>query len=377
MFEPSGATDVATGFGPVADAFFENFTEHGDTGAACSVYLRGEPVVDLWAGDTGRGPWTRDTRSVVFSVSKGVTTICLLMAVEDGLIELDDPVAQYWPEFAENGKAGTTVRQALAHQAGLVAPAEPLTVEDLRSWDPVTEVLARQRPAWEPGTAHAYHPLTVGWLVGEVLNRATGMRPARWLQERIAEPLGLRTTFGIDPTTPDFAPIGEQLPIAADADPAEIDLDLAARALGMNGAVEGLDLFRTANTAAFLDYEIPAGNLVTTARDLARLYAATIGEVDGVRLLQPATIRDARLPMSAGKPFYGPDEGNRWGTGFMIDSPRRGMAGPGSFGHDGAGGQLAFANPELGVAFAYQTIRPGGVPDVRAEALSQALRTCL
>jgi CubicO group peptidase (beta-lactamase class C family) len=138
-----------------------------------------------------------------------------------------------------------------------------------------------------------------------------------------------------------------------------------------------LDLFNAVNRAEWLEPEIPAGNLVTTAHDLAKLYAATVGEVDGVRLLQPGTVRDARLPLSVGAPYVGVDEGNRWGTGFMIDSPRRGMTGAGSFGHDGAGGQLGFANLEQQLSFGYQTLRPGGVPDDRAEALCRALRACL
>ena len=265
MLLPSSATHVATGFGPVADAFLENFTERGDTGAACSVYLNGELVVDLWAGETARGPWTRDTRSVLFSVSKGITSICILMAVEEGRMRLDAPVGLYWPEFASNGKATTTVRQLLAHQAGLVAPAEPLTASDIQAWKPVISVLERQRPAWAPGSAHAYHPLTFGWLAGEVLRRATGMRPGRWLRERIAEPLGLQTRFGGPLDAPDFAPMGEQLPTLPGGAPVEIDVDLVARAMGMNGAFDGMDLFHTANTAAFLDAEIPAGNLVSSS----------------------------------------------------------------------------------------------------------------
>src|SRR3954452_9925541 len=149
--------------------------------------------------------------------------------------------------------------------------------------------------------------------------------------------------------------------------------DPRARRTGPGGAFDPQDLPAVAAQPEFLGCELPAGNLVTTARSLARLYAATVGEVDGVRLLDPATVRDARVVRSEGKPFAGPDEGNRWGTGFMFDSVRRGMAGPGSFGHDGLGGHLAFGHLESRIAFAYQTARPGGVPDDRAEALCRAL----
>ena len=368
---------VATGFQKIADAFLANFTERGDTGAACTVYVHGDIVVDLWAGDSGRGPWTRDTRSVLFSVSKGVTTVCLLMAAEEGHLVLDAPVADYWPEFAANGKSAVTVRQILAHQAGLIAPETRLTADDLRSWTPVTEALALQAPLWNAGTGHAYHALTFGWLAGEVLRRTTGKRPSEWLQQRIAEPLGLALTFGADVDDPTLAMLGEPLPSQEAVDVGGIDVDLLARVMGMNGAFDGLDLFTTANQPEFLSLEIPAGNLVGTAHDVARLYAATVGEVDGVRLLRADTVRDARRPLSTGTPFFGPDAGHRWGTGFMLDSIRRGMAGPGSFGHDGAAGQLAFAHLEHGVSLAYQTNRPGGEPDDRAEALCDALRACL
>lgn len=369
---------VEPGFQRVADAFTQNFTERGDTGAACTVYLHGVPVVDLHAGAFRHGSWTADTRSILFSVSKGVTTICLLMAVEAGHLALDEPVATYWPEFADRGKSALTIRQLLAHRAGLIAPDEPLTVEDLRAWHPVTEALARQNPLWAPGTAHSYHALTFGWLAGEVLRRTTGLRPAEWLHQHIAGPLGLGLTFGTElDTDSNFALQEQPLPDTAVPPWESPNLDMLARVMGMNGAIDGLNLFASANTPDLLGFENPAANIVGTAHDIARLYAATIGEVDGIRLLQPATTRDARLPQSVGAPFFGPDAGLRWGTGFMLDSIPRGMAGPGSFGHDGAGGQLGFAHPESGVSLGYATIRPGGYPDDRAEALCRALRGSL
>jgi CubicO group peptidase (beta-lactamase class C family) len=382
MTAPEIHGHVAAGFEKVADAFVDNFRDRGDTGAACAVYADGKPVIDIWAGHTARGPWTPNTRSILFSVSKGITTICVLMAVEAGVVDLDEPVATYWPEYAANGKQATTVRQLLAHQAGLPAPQHPLTAADLAAWHPATDALAAQAPLWKPGTTFAYHAMTFGWLAGEVLRRTTGKRPAEWLAQHIAGPLALNATFGIDPDSADFATQLEPLPItdlvgAAAHVPA--DIDLSDRAMTMAGALgrHGDDLFLTANSRDFLSIENPGGNIATTARDLGRLYAATIGYVDGSRLLRPDTVMDARRPMSWGTSYVGLDDGNRWGTGFMIDSPRRGMAGPGSFGHDGAGGQLGFANPELNISFGYQTIRPGGYPDDRAEALCDALRACL
>lgn len=380
MTKPTISADclVETAYSAVADEFIRNFEERGDTGAACTIYVDGAVVVDLWAGETGRGPWRPGTRNVLFSVSKGILTTCILMAVEEGMIELDAPVARYWPEYGAEGKQATTVRQVLAHRAGLPGPDRPLTMADLGAWDPVVRVLAGQRPSWEPGATFAYHPLTVGWLAGEILRRATGLRPSEWLRDRIAKPLDADLRIGADPDDPLLAPIGARLPLDPAALPVipQAELDFLERCTGMHGAFDGTDLLGSANREDFLRTEIPAANITGSAHDLARFYAATIGEVDGIRLLTEKTIDDAVLPVSVGKPWLGP-EGPRWGTGFGIRSSVRRMAGPRSFGHDGAGGQLGFADPDHQVAFGYQTVRPGGFDDHRAEALSQALRGLL
>ncbi len=368
--------DVTAGFGPVADAFTKNFEQYGDVGAACSVVIDGIPVVDLFAGEARpHQQWTQDTRSVVFSVSKGITAICLLMASEQGHLDLDLPVAHYWPSFAVHGKDRITTRQLLAHRGGLVFPAATLAVEDLRNWTPVVEVLAGQPPQWTPNETFAYHPLTIGFLAGEVLRRTTGKKPSQWLATHIANPLGLTMTFGTNSTGPDFAPMLPPRGEAGSAVPPEQEA-IAEAAMTMAGAY-GPDLFETANSEAFLGSESPAGNLVTTANDLARLYAATVSEIDGTRLLGEDSVARALKPLSQGTPYYWTDEGNIWGTGFMLHSRRRQMAGPGSFGHDGAGGQLAFASPSHRLGFAYQTVQAGTQEDPRAELLSEALRACL
>ena len=368
--------DVAPGFGPVADSFKNNFDKHGDVGAACAVVIDGKTVVDLFAGDARPNmPWTRDTRSVVFSVSKGITAICLLMASERGYFDLDLPVARYWPEFAAHGKARITVRQLLAHRAGLVYPESKLTPEDIRAWTPTAEALAAQAPQWAPNETFAYHPLTMGFLAGEVLRRTTGKKPSQWLATYIAEPLGLTMTFGGDCNSPDFAPILPPRTEESASYPPELQV-VADKAMTMSGAYD-TDFFNGANGEAFLGSESPGANLVASARDLARLYAATVSDIEGIRLLSDVSITKALQPLSEGQPFYWSDEGNIWGTGFMLHSQRRGMAGPGSFGHDGAGGQLAFASQKHRLGFAYQTIQAGNQNDPRAELLSQALLNCL
>jgi CubicO group peptidase (beta-lactamase class C family) len=372
---------VLSGFEAVTDAFAANFTERDDTAASCAVYAGGTLVVDLSAGATAEGPWNQDTRSVVFSVSKGITTLCLLMAVEAGHLELDAPVTDVWPEFGAHGKHTTTLRHILAHRAGLPAPAVDLHAAEIQAWDPVVQALAEQAPAWPPGTAYAYHAMTIGWLAGELLRRSTGKRPNQWLTEHIALPLGVSLHFGTSATAIDVRPVGPPLP---DTDPAATHLTalLAAdpmvrRAMSMGGAFDPDNLPTVANTIDFLNCEMPGANLIASARALAKVYAAAVGPIEGTRLLTAETVRDARKVQSEGPSFLGTDEGHRWGTGFMLDSAQRGMAGPGSFGHDGLGGQLAFAHLETQIAFAYHTHRPGGIPDDRAEALCRALRTCL
>lgn len=374
MFNVSG--DVAPGFGPVADAFRENFEIRGDIGAACAVVIDGNTVVDIFGGNARPNtPWTSDTRSVVFSVSKGITAICLMMASERGYLDLDLPVARYWPEFSAHGKDLITVRQLLAHRAGLVYPETKLTPEDIRNWTPTADALAAQAPQWVPNETFAYHPLTMGFLAGEVLRRTTRKKPSEWLATYIAEPLGLTMTFGADCHGLDFAPIiPPKVEEAAPYPPSE--RAVVEKAMTMSGAYDA-DFFKGANGDVFLGSESPGVNLVASARDLARLYAATVGDIDGIRLLDADSINHAIQPLSQGQPFYGTDEGNIWGTGFMLHSRRRGLAGPGSFGHDGAGGQLAFASPKHQLGFAYQTIQAGNQNDPRAELLSQALIECL
>ncbi|WP_165767050.1 serine hydrolase domain-containing protein [Plantibacter elymi (nom. nud.)] len=368
---------VAPGFGRIADAFALNFRDRGDRGAACSIIIEGTTVVDIFGGEARSGvPWTAHTRSAVFSVSKGVTAISLVMAADQGLLDLDQPVATYWPEFAAHGKDRITIRAALAHRCGVPSFSQPWDAAALSDWYPVVADLAAQQPLWEPGAAFLYHPVSVGFIAGEVLRRATGKRPSEWLAEYVTGPYGLQMSYGAPVSDPDLAlqlepeGIGGGIPLSAE------DAALAARMVLMDGAYAP-DLFTAANLPGFLGPESPAANIVTGAADLAALYGATVYATDGPRLLSDDAIAHAIEPISYGKPLIGADRGDVWGTGFMLHSARRSMAGPGSFGHDGAGGQLAFAQPSLGLGFGYQTIQPGGDDDIRAEALCVALRESL
>jgi CubicO group peptidase (beta-lactamase class C family) len=364
----------------VRDAFAHNFAERGEVGAAVCVYRHGRPVVDLWGGvadaESGR-PWLEDTLALIFSTTKGVTAACVHVLVDQGVLDLAAPVAAYWPEFAARGKAGITLRQVLSHRAGLPAVDAPLTREEVYAWDPVCTALADQAPAWEPGARHGYHVRTFGWILGEVVRRATGRRFGAWLSEQVAAPLGLDLHVGLPATEePRIAPI---LPPAEPADPDE--RARRARFLGpdtplgraLSGPSGHFAYGPVWNTRELHAAEMPSSNGIGTARSVARLYAALIGEVDGVRLLRPETLaRAARVESD------GPDAviliPTRFGAGFMLP-PTLCPACPGAaLGHPGAGGSLGFADPAAGIGFGYVMSRMelGLTVDARAASLVEA-----
>ncbi|WP_322501220.1 serine hydrolase domain-containing protein [Streptomyces rochei] len=383
--------DVAAGFEPVREAFAENFAQHGDIGAAVCVYQDGRPVVDLWGGiadrDTGR-PWERDTLQLVYSATKGATATAAHMLAERGLLDLDAPVAEYWPEFAANGKTDIPVRWLLSHQAGLVTLDRPVPLAEALSWHPMTAALAAQRPVWTPGTAHGYHGRTWGWLVGEVIRRVSGRTLGRFFADEIAAPLGLDFFIGlpaserhrvsrmayrkpnVDLTTlpPESVPEELREQVAAWRDPNSF----SNRAYAVTDP-PAIDFDSPEVQAA----ELPASNGIGTARALARMYAALIGEVDGVRLLSPETVASAAKEQAAGmdQVLVAP---SRFGSGYQLPTEDNPMSGPGAFGHNGRGGSLAFADPERGIAFGYAMNHiVGGADDVRAEALVNAVRRSL
>jgi CubicO group peptidase (beta-lactamase class C family) len=188
-------------FNRVKDMFAENFEKRGEVGAAAAVMLDGKSVVDIWAGHADRDktrPWTRDTLVNVYSTTKGVTAICAHSLADKGLLDIDAPVAKYWPEFAQAGKDKMPVRYLLSHRAGMAAVRKPLDDDALFKWDKMTTALAEQEPWWEPGTKHGYHALTFGYLVGEVIRRITGKTPGTYLRDELAGPLGLDLHIGLD-----------------------------------------------------------------------------------------------------------------------------------------------------------------------------------
>jgi CubicO group peptidase (beta-lactamase class C family) len=355
------------GYEAVEEAFRANFDVHGDVGAAFCLYVGGEPVVDLWGGvadvESAR-PWDEDTLQLVFSTTKGVAAICTHLLAQRGELDLDAPVAALWPEFAAAGKDRITTRDLLAHRAGLPVVDGTVAPEEALAWDPIVERLAAQKPIWEPGTAHGYHALTYGWLVGEVVRRATGRTLGQFLADEVAGPLGLELWIGLpedqEPRVSTLigsewnmsATLGEELLASL---PEEIRALVVAFADPEGVSQRALTVTTPAmdwNSRAVQAAEIPAANGIATARSLARLYAACVGEVDGNRVLEPKTVEDATSTQSDG-----PDQvlmvETRFGSGFFLASSFSPLFGPTSFGHAGAGGSLAFADAEHELGFAY------------------------
>ena len=371
---------VEPGWGAVADTFRANF-EHGDVGAACCVYEDGLPVVDLWGGLADRGasrPWARDTIVIIFSCTKGVTAIAANRLVEAGRLDPDAPVADFWPEFAANGKAGITVRMVLSHRAGLAAVDGELTMDDLAAWDPVVAAIAAQAPSWEPGTAHGYHSRTFGWIVGELIRRVTGRMPGDYMADELARPLGLDFFLGL-PESEDRrvatlypAPEARALDELAAADPTS----LFARV--MTGPSNLLHYDEQWNTRRLRGAQLPSSNGHSDARALARLYAACLAPIDGVRLLTDESLDRATAVQSSGNDLV-LGQPLTFGLGFALPPTLGPGASPRSFGHAGAGGSLAYADRDRGLAFGYVMNQMRlGMPeaDHRAMRLSEAAAAC-
>ena len=366
---------VAPGFEGVREAFERNFAEHGEVGAAFSLVHDGRQVVDLCGGvadvETG-APYCDSTLQLVFSTTKGATAICANLLAQRGELDVDAPVAEYWPEFARAGKADIPVRWLLCHKAGLPYIDVPLTLDEVLAWDPAVEALAAMTPLWEPGTAHGYHAVTYGWLVGEVVRRINGRSLGTFFADEVARPLGLEFWIGLPDEHQDRAASltyrGLRRADASGPDAADEPVDLVTRVqelLGDGAHMLVRALGGTANLALSADgafnlpevraAELPAANGVTNARSVARMYAGTIGTVEGgpaAPLLTPEQVALASNTQTSGADRVLVFE-TTFGLGFMTSSLFSPFGGAGSFGHPGAGGSVGFADPENGIGFGY------------------------
>ena len=364
--------EVAPGFAAVADAF-DGQLPTLDGGAAVCVYHRGRPVVDIWGGDRDRDgtPWRRDDMTMAFSTTKGVAATALHTCVDRGLLDYDDTVATHWPEFAQNGKAEVTVRQVLCHESGLHDVVSLLdTPQQLLDWDAMVEALARAQPAFEPGTVSAYHALTFGFLVGELVRRTAGVMIGDVVQRDLAEPLGLDGAYIGLPADemPRIVPLfaadrsggdgdvgmdggGPAQRLAALVGPAAeagIDLrpDVIEQALGSTAVAA------VTNTPELLAGSVPAINGCFTARSLARMYAALAagGTLDGVQVLSSETLARATATQSDRRDLVIVMR-QFWRLGYHRVYTTAGSVRTG-FGHNGYGGSGAWADPSRNLSCA-------------------------
>jgi CubicO group peptidase (beta-lactamase class C family) len=380
-------------FSAVRDAFADNFAKHGDVGAAVCVYVDGTPTVDLWGGhaDGARTrPWNRDTIVSVASTTKAMTALCAHMLVERGVLDLDAPVARYWPEFARRGKGEIPVRWLLSHRAGLAAVRQDLPTEILFDWKAFTTALIETDVWWEPGTQHGYHARSFGYLLGEVIRRVSGKSVGEFLRTHVTGPLDADFYIGV--------------PASEDARAAEVLAPAGPPSARMQRVLQDPTLLMNRaffnppsapaliNTRAWRAAEIPASNGHTTARAVARIYGALAGggTLDGVRLLDARTIAAATVEQSCGldATLQFP---SRFALGFMLPLPEHFSAvgfgreafGPNAraFGHWGTGGSVGFADPDERIGFGYvmnqQKAGSAEEPDLRWPSLVQAVYASL
>jgi len=382
--------ETLPGFEGVQEAFANAFQDAPFMGAAVSIMIKGEMVVDLWGGsadhESGKS-WSTDTASVIFSSTKGLLSILAMTLVGNGQLDLDSRVTRYWPEFGEAGKSNITVRQLLSHQAGLSATREDLKFEDVLDWQRMVHCLERQEPLWQVDGRHSYHALTFGWLVGEVIRRITTMSVGEFFDELVASPLGVTAWIGLPEsrlsTVAHLTNSDRRHDLAA-ARLATLEIgdpDWYGRSLTLGGA---FPFTLVSHDGGFNDSrarlsQIPGAGGIASARALATIWSSTVTPTNGLRLLDDELIQRATQMQSEGQQvFSGPPPYLRWGTGFQIDSPpARQYLSPSSFGHDGSGGQVAFADPIEQVGFCFITNWLDVAGDGRADSLIRALRTSL
>ena len=382
--------NVSVGFESVREAFTANFENRHELGGACCAFVRGEKVVDLWGGlrnkRTGQ-PWQEDTMVLVHSTTKGLAAMTLAIAHSRGWLDYEEPVCKYWPEFAQQGKATITVRQLLAHQAGLFALDETLDRKLVADLDRLAVVLARQKPCWNPGTRQSYHAITLGFYEGELLRRVDPRHRSlgRFFQDEIASPLGLDVYIRLPEEIPNSR-------LATISRPGLIDMlrgfgpRFSLEAMNprskISRALAGSDLPHDESRIYARNLEVPSGGAVGTARAIARAYSvfATGGHELGIRQQTADLLAAPAIPAARG--FY--DEcmkcdGVQFSLGFMKPGSVWQFGSASSFGAPGAGGSLGFADPAVGVGYAYVTCGMGTslLGDPRDIALRDAVYSAI
>lgn len=350
---------VAEGFEPVREEFAAVLAEEAnEPGAQLAAFLNGRQVVDLWAGDGLTG----DSLLAVYSSSKGAAHLVTALLVQDGVLDLECEVAAYWPEFAAEGKGALTLRELLAHRSGVIGVDGGFSMEELADDRLIAERLAAQRPFWQPGEGHGYHALVLGALTGEVVRRVTGRSIQQLFEERIREPYGLDLYLGLPESLEErFEPVRPMRPSPeqrATAAAAPAPSELFRIAFNFNAAPP-TDIVEFANTRAVRALGQTSAGGVGNARGLAGMYAAAISELDGrAPLLKPDTVAEFTRRQTSGADLVFNND-NHFGVGFQTLALRHPFLGPDAFGHSGAAGSQAFADPASGVAYGYTRRRCG------------------
>lgn len=367
MSDIQGSVDPK--FQSVADRFAQNFDELDEVGASLCLSVEGETVVDLWGGyrDARRTvPWDRDTISIVFSCTKAATALCAQILVDRGLLDLDAPVARYWPEFGTAGKENATVAMLLNHTVGLPALRAPVPKGGFADWDDMCARYAAETPFWDPGTQNGYHMISFGWLVGEVVRRVSGQSLGAFFASEVADPLGLPFWIGL-PEAEDhrLAPV-----IFHKMTPEDPRTDFMTAMLSDMTSMQALSMLNLGgldyNDPALHRAEIGGAGGIANARGICGMFTPLANgggdllsraRIDAMRAPSVETRRDANLLMPT-----------RFGQGFMLAMDNRAamgaahqsfVIGPGAFGHVGAGGSCGFADPEARMSFAYTMNKMG------------------
>ena len=387
MFDVQG--HVSLPFEHVREAFAENFARRRELGGACCAFVHGEKVIDLWGGVRNkqtREPWEQDTMVVVHSATKGLAAMTLAIAHSRGWLDYEERVSMYWPEFAQQGKERITVRQLLAHQAGLFAFDEPVDRGVVADLDRLAVIMARQKPAWEPGTRQGYHALTLGFYEGELLRRVDPQHRSlgQFFQDEIATPLGLDIYLRVPETIPNsrLAPLAPPGPLQMlFGFPLRLMLETMNRRSNIYRALAinpGAGVYFDEQRVYARNLEVPSGLGVGTARAIARAYGvfASGGRELGLRRETLDLLAAPAIPPTRGS--YDEcmkGEGLQFSLGFMKPGVVWPFGNPNSFGAPGSGGALGFADPAAGVGYAYVTSQMGThlTGDPRDMALRDAL----
>lgn len=384
--------EVAPGFEAVRAEFERNFAERGELGSACAAYYQGKKVVDLWGGYRDartRDPWQQDTLVLMFSATKGLSAMVAAVAHSHGWLNYDERVATYWPEFAQNGKGEITVRQLLDHQAGLILLDAPLPVATVADLDATAALLARQKPSWQPGTRHGYHLSTLGLYLQEIIRRVDPKHRSlgRFFQDEIARPLDIEFYIGLPASVPDarIATIEMLSPMKGLLNMDKLPWSMLVRLMNPNSAFnrscaipQGYD----PNERLSRSIELGSGNGIGQVRAMAKAYGVF---ATGGRELDVSAATMADLTALPPVPKEGPQDELTgveayFSLGFKRPGPQGGFGSSRkAFGMPGSGGTLAFADPDLGLGYAYSTNRMGYYmdDDPREKSLRDALYRCI